>query len=418
MRREHDAAADTLAGAQDRVAQEEARLVNTESGLVDVLAAAKAYFVQHRDPEACPLCGSREYADGLAQRVEAQLATISSLTEAMASRSRADKALGTARTVVERQFRAYRTAADRLVQSILQDQLPGLAYPSLLVDAAHSYPPQSPQGQPVISMSLSEQVTSFLAEARLVQEDRRKRRDYAQTLRRAVDTYDANYLTRAELELLVPRLQTALAEMQAERRKFVDDVLKKVAGRVGDLYEEIHPGEGLSKISLALDPDRRASLDILGDFPETKDAPLGAYFSESHLDTLGLCIWLALAEMNDPKSTVLVLDDVVASVDEPHVERTVESLVYSCAGFRALHLHDALPALGRKVPVGLATNRGMPLPGVGTLGTQVGNPADQVRSTDRGVAGGIVRASTQPPVSLREFRRDARRHTRLSDLPV
>ena len=181
-----------------------------------------------------------------------------------------------------------------------------------------------------MSITLAEEATAFVSDAKIVRDERRKQRDSAQTLRRAVETYDANYEAQAELELLIPRLEAALDEMQAERRKFVDDVLRKVANRVGELYEEIHPGEGLSKISLALDPDKRASLDILGQFPEKKDVPPGAYFSESHLDTLGLCIWLALAEMDDPKNTILVLDDVIASVDEPHVERAVE-LLYSLA---------------------------------------------------------------------------------------
>ena len=40
--------------------------------------------------------------------------------------------------------------------------------------------------------------------------------------------------------------------------------------------------------------------------------------------------WLALAEMNDPKNTILVLDDVIASVDEPHADRTVD-LLYDLA---------------------------------------------------------------------------------------
>ena len=59
----------------------------------------------------------------------------------------------------------------------------------------------------------------------------------------------------------------------------MDSILKRVAGRVGELYEAIHPGEGLSQISLALDPDKRASLEILGQFPGRTAAPPGAYFA-------------------------------------------------------------------------------------------------------------------------------------------
>lgn len=58
----------------------------------------------------------------------------------------------------------------------------------------------------------------------------------------------------------------------------------------------------------------------------TTDAPPGAYFSTSHLGSLGLCIFIALAELEDASSTILVLDDVVASFDEPHVDRLIEVL--------------------------------------------------------------------------------------------
>src|SRR5262249_31381328 len=47
------------------------------------------------------------------------------------------------------------------------------------------------------------------------------------------------------LEGLVPRLEQALDESEAERRQFVDEILQKIATRVGELYEAIHPTEGL-----------------------------------------------------------------------------------------------------------------------------------------------------------------------------
>src|SRR5690606_40582059 len=65
----------------------------------------------------------------------------------------------------------------------------------------------------------------------------------------------------------------------------------------------------------------------LTEFGGKKDAPPQAYFSDSHLDTLGLCVFLALAERDAPEEKLLVLDDVLGSVDEPHVERII-GMVY------------------------------------------------------------------------------------------
>jgi hypothetical protein len=96
----------------------------------------------------------------------------------------------------------------------------------------------------------------------------------------------------------------------------------------------VHPGEGLNKISLELDPVRRASLDIGTSFAGQANTPPQAYFSQSHLDTLGLCIFLALAAEDRQPETILVLDDVLASVDEPHVERLIEMLYTEVLKFR------------------------------------------------------------------------------------
>ncbi len=50
----------------------------------------------------------------------------------------------------------------------------------------------------------------------------------------------------------------------------------------------------------------------------------GAYYSEAHLDTLGLCVYLALAKQAGTQDRIVVLDDVLTSVDEAHLGRIIE----------------------------------------------------------------------------------------------
>ena len=133
---------------------------------------------------------------------------------------------------------------------------------------------------------------------------------------------------------MLPKLERALEIAGEERRAFTDDVLSRIAAEVGRLYESVHPREGQNKISLQLDPKKRASLGMSVEFCGTDGLPPQAYFSDSHLDTLGLCVFLALAEMDDPASKVLVLDDVLGSVDEPHVERVVGMIYEVSKNFR------------------------------------------------------------------------------------
>lgn len=157
---------------------------------------------------------------------------------------------------------------------------------------------------------------------------------FISTLKASLEALQQNSEVQHELDELVPRLKEALAVVESERKKFTDSILKKIATEVGRLYEVVHPGEGLNKISLELDPAKRASLEIATEFQGQNGTPPQAYFSDSHLDTLGLCIFLALAQKEKPDETILVLDDVLGSVDEPHVERLIEMIYSEALMFR------------------------------------------------------------------------------------
>jgi hypothetical protein len=320
-----------LQSAAAQAAQEQARAAQQTGDLAALLQAADAYFQTHDHGHTCPLCGSGEQAVGLPERVRQQLQGISALTAAMAQREQARDSLMVAEASRDRQYLAITAAASALIAGLdAGDAWRATESLAPLAAAAEGYRGCADDERVACARSLAGEADLGLDILRAESGQRQKRLVFAQTLRRSLETYTENYKTQAELAFLLPHLKRALQVMQNERRQFVDDILGQVAGRVGELYEAIHPGEGLSQISLALDPDKRASLEIYGPFPATTAAPPGAYFSESHLDTLGLCIWLALAEMNDPKNTILVLDDVIASVDEPHVDRIVD-LLYDLA---------------------------------------------------------------------------------------
>lgn len=162
---------------------------------------------------------------------------------------------------------------------------------------------------------------------------RQSQGQFLTTLRSALNTYSENLKSQQELNTLLPNLQRTLEIVEEERKVFTDAILGKIAGEVSRMYEAVHPGEGLNKIRLELDAAKRASLEIATSFGEQRGPPQ-AYFSQSHLDTLGLCVFLALANLDTPANTILVLDDVLASVDEPHVDRLITMLYNEAQKFR------------------------------------------------------------------------------------
>lgn len=129
------------------------------------------------------------------------------------------------------------------------------------------------------------------------------------------------------------RLQAALAIVRDQRIQFVQDILNAVSHEAERLYQIIHPKEDTKSGRLELDPGRRASLLQFVEFAGHSDVIPQGYFSDSHLDTLGFCYWLALAKRTAPETKIIVLDDVFTSVDNAHLGRIIELIDSECDQF-------------------------------------------------------------------------------------
>src|SRR3546814_6828113 len=75
-------------------------------------------------------------------------------------------------------------------------------------------------------------------------------RKFIGTLRTSLDVLATNEEKAKELEALLPRLKKSLEVIEGARKRFTDNVLDAISTRVGEMYEAIHPGEGINKIVL------------------------------------------------------------------------------------------------------------------------------------------------------------------------
>jgi recombinational DNA repair ATPase RecF len=323
-RRATVAAAQTIAEAanEDRLGA----LLEAGDGAADllsVLSAGGAYIKAHPDASACPLCDSAENISGLSAAVESKLLQLRTLEDMTSKWKQAQETLNSANAALKQAEIECRNAA------------------TILVNAQKAHPwkadvvlPATPAPVELATLPewlvANEEMASAWAdvEARWRDESR-----LLEQLRSAAERYTINATRVAELAALIPKADDALSQFVEERQKFTDSIISNIAKDVGRLYEKVHPGEGLDKIALDLDSARRASLKLGASFAG-HDAPPQAYFSQSHLDTLGLCIFLALALRDHPADTVLILDDVLGSVDEPHVERVIDMIYEVSSAFQ------------------------------------------------------------------------------------
>lgn len=313
---EEQIAEQELATAQEQFDAIAARASQESAELLALWKTAQRFFHDHSSVSACPLCESTDNADGLASRIEQKIGQLSQLNQAAERRGRSQTKLLQAQQKFQLTKEEIKSAVDRFQMVAIDEALP-----------RDTPLPTEPLPREVAKLSewlgSTKSLPDKWEEMKVL---RQEKKQLAAALKQLLKNYEENVQQHQALATLIPKLEQALQISEEERKAFTDELLTQIADEVGRLYEKIHPGEGKDKISLELDPKRRASLEISSDFCGECNVPPQAYFSESHLDTLGLCVFLALSGLDSPEDTILVLDDVLASVDEPHVDRLMHLL--------------------------------------------------------------------------------------------
>jgi|GEM_PF-1605492 len=135
---------------------------------------------------------------------------------------------------------------------------------------------------------------------------------------------------------ILRRTTIAKDSFSSAREAAIQAVFTHISGTVIDYYKRLHDfGEGPESsecTALELKPTSRAAagglrlaIQFLG-LADSKDPR--AFLSEGHLDSLGLCLFLAAVRIFNPPGSLLVLDDVLTSIDKEH-RRRVGVLLYS-----------------------------------------------------------------------------------------
>jgi hypothetical protein len=130
-------------------------------------------------------------------------------------------------------------------------------------------------------------------------------------------------LQRQHADVALRNAQKIVDAAETARKQSVQEQFDLISGKANSYFDSIHPAEEIGGSRLEVRDKVTASVEINAHF-HGKEADPRNYFSESHLDTLGLCYFLSLrrreADLN-PDFKLLVLDDVLHSVDADHRRR-------------------------------------------------------------------------------------------------
>ena len=319
--------------------------VTADAGELMPLLSAALEHAQQSHPTNCPIC-QQTLPRNWIQQLEGQLAT---LTQVQTAR----------RTVIATQG-SFETARRQLLDSLTQMKarlqvirlheydaaLDGaLRVLDKLRDLTLGEPPtvafERPdtgalrqlyqQTLPLLVADLNERVSAPTLNERQSAELQR-----VSTLPRIDEQWALLLRDEADLAHADRRLQHVQAvydSLLAARKAGVSRLLQQMEADFRRFYTQLHPNEGYGAIRLGVIANRRGSLDLETQFFDQTAHPLN-FLSEGHLDSLGLCIFLAFIKQFNGAFRLIVLDDVLTSVDATHRRRVIDLLATEFADYQ------------------------------------------------------------------------------------
>ena len=138
---------------------------------------------------------------------------------------------------------------------------------------------------------------------------------------------------------------------QEKQKEDLSGLLQRISRRVAEIYSTLHPGEDLDSVSV--EPWTAKGVELAIEFYGSHQRPPHGVLSESHLNSLAIALFLAMAESFNERIGFLMLDDVINSFDVEHRGRLAELLADGFSGWQLIVLtHDQqfFEHLSRRAP--------------------------------------------------------------------
>lgn len=324
-----------------------------------------AHWIEEDRLNQCPLCEQEMVASSPAAVVARAHLRLEQHTGLLAARAAVDVELSSLATAIQSALGSAMRAASAFRKYQPQDESQALVWQW----AETELRPDS------VGADLDRIVTAvdrdadsgWAASLRLVADEisgKAKAEDVAGEVTSLIETRDLvvkaaaawTSLERASRELdhatkLEARGWAYLGALQASRKKVLVDILGEVSQEIDDIYNFLHDEADTSqtgprKVRLELRDAFSGSVNVKGDFYEKVDEDPRAFYSEAHLDTLGIAVFLALRHWyrrRNPGFNLLVLDDIVTSVDAAHTARLANYLIQESRDYQLiLTTHDRI----------------------------------------------------------------------------
>lgn len=306
----------------------EAKQTQQSAAVLALLQSAKEFVAKQTALTSCPVCEQGVDSTALLKGLSDRINSMQELSKVVTATKTTQRNLETKKTLLEQSRKSFCEAARKLATALKASTLAEVT--SLAVNWESFAELLTPDNSSEAAEQQARQLWLVLPDCRTALHSRRSRDQQSVTLHNAIKGHVQSIHEKTQnavpQDVLRKQLHLALEIVSAKRKEYVEEILTKIAGEVATLYAKLHPDEPIGEVRFYLKPNAIGSLEFDAKFHSTSDLPPQAYYSESHLDTLGICVFMALSKHFRKPSTIVILDDVLTSVDGPHLERFMTML--------------------------------------------------------------------------------------------
>jgi len=324
--------------AKETFLKNQLKTVKSPDILIEILKQSQSYFEQNRRIGICPVCMNEIHASEVNRKVKERLATMAHSVHLKDEYEEIKNKVDNNQNLLKSTQTQFIRIVKEMIVHFHEKNLVRLVQPIVNASNPFTYRFQD-QDKDIDNLTFTESfslctgIKPYKIELEKKKEELNKTFHQFNAIRNHIKRIKENEKLCKKLEKKIERLKKLLKIIEKERKTFVESILEDISETVEDIYLKVHPDEGMGKIKFFLKPNTIGSLEFSGKFLERDDIIPQAYFSESHLDTLGICVFLALARHYKDENTIVVMDDVLTSVDQVHTERFSKILAEEAAHF-------------------------------------------------------------------------------------
>jgi len=114
-----------------------------------------------------------------------------------------------------------------------------------------------------------------------------------------------------------------------KQKEELEVFINSFSKEIDEYYQYIHPGEKIGNIEIKImeREDELTGITIEFQFFDTRVSPPQKYLSESHLNSLGIALFLTSVKAFNKRNYFFVLDDIISSFDSNHRKRLSDLLM-------------------------------------------------------------------------------------------